>query len=323
MKYLLPKLALGDDLARTIEKSGEFQSALWPSESDCSVSFDERLGRGCARVSQATVGRAVVSAVASTPCLEAAPAHDWTVLWLPINGQIRLSAFGESFQVLGGKGALLLDGGDWSAENGLCSYVRILLPRDLADILYQIASEAVGSEVERPLGAAVRLLEVDPLLMEEFLCVLGLAFRLAERRHASNFLNLEIVLVRFVALLMESAAPVEVEELGLLDSVSEDRLQLIVDAVMADLSAPLSLPDMEMLSGLSRRSIQYMFKKKYGLSPIAWQLRERLSGAYSALRNPKDQRSITQVAYDFGFASSSTFSVYFRRQFGMSPSELR
>jgi transcriptional regulator GlxA family with amidase domain len=169
----------------------------------------------------------------------------------------------------------------------------------------------------------VRLLEVDPLLVEEFLCMLGIAFRLAERRHASNFLNLETVMVRFIALVMEGMAYAKADEVGLTDSVSEEKLELIVDAAKADLSAPLSLSDMELLSGLSRRSIQYMFKKKYNLSPIAWQLLERLSAAYSALNDPKDKRSITQVAYDFGFASSSTFSVYFRRQFGIPPSELR
>jgi AraC-like DNA-binding protein len=323
VKHLLPKLALGGNIAQLLGGSDDFQATLWPGEAKCSLSFDDRQGCGCARVSQVTVGSAVVSAVASTPYVEVAPAHDWTVLWMPVNGLVRLSTCAGSFQMLGGKGALLLDGGDWTAEAGLCSYVRILLPRDLVDTLYQIASEASGSEVKRPLGAGVRLLDVDPLLMGEFLCALSIAFRLTERRHASRFLNLELLIVRFIALLMGEAAHIETDEIGLINSAGEDRLQLIVDAVRADLSAPLSLSDMELLSGLSRRSVQYMFNKRYGSSPIAWQLLERLTGAYSAITDPKDRRSITQVAYDFGFASSSTFSVYFRRQFGVSPSELR
>lgn len=318
MRYLLPKLAFGEGCAQEVGSFEGLQSALWPDEGGCSLSFEGEAWRGRARVARAVVGRAVVVSVSATPCVEAVTKHDWAVFWLPLNGQIRVTACGTSVLLLGGKNALLVDGGDWSAECGLCSYVRILLPRDLVGSLNLAMPEVVG-----PVGASARLIELDPALMEELLCFLGFTFRLSERSHFVSFLNLEMVIVRFVSLLIEQAGRVDIDQGGVLDSVYDDRLQLIIDAILADLSAPLSLSDMELLSGLSRRSIQYMFKRKFGLSPIGWQLRERLSGAYSALKNFNDRRTVTQIAFDFGFASSSTFSVYFRRQFGVSPSEVR
>jgi AraC-like DNA-binding protein len=99
-------------------------------------------------------------------------------------------------------------------------------------------------------------------------------------------------------------------------------LEAICDRVRSDFSAPLSLTQMEKISGYSRRSLQYAFKQKFGMTPIEWQLDERLKAASEMLLSAPDQ-SVTHIAHEVGFTSSSAFSQYFKRRFGVTPSASR
>ena len=50
---------------------------------------------------------------------------------------------------------------------------------------------------------------------------------------------------------------------------------------------------------------------------------ERLQAAHRALSDPSDGRTIVKIAEDVGMFDASTFSRIFRREFGVSPRELR
>ena len=79
--------------------------------------------------------------------------------------------------------------------------------------------------------------------------------------------------------------------------------------------------DMEQMSGLSSRVLQYSFKKHFGLRPKEWHRRERLHGARAALMRMDAGLKISSLAFDFGFPSASDFSHRYRQQFGELPSE--
>jgi AraC-like DNA-binding protein len=49
----------------------------------------------------------------------------------------------------------------------------------------------------------------------------------------------------------------------------------------------------------------------------------RLRAIHAALSNPADDRSIAAIAETCGFYEPSTFSRTFRREFGVTPSEVR
>ncbi|MBV9250024.1 MAG: helix-turn-helix transcriptional regulator [Acetobacteraceae bacterium] len=51
--------------------------------------------------------------------------------------------------------------------------------------------------------------------------------------------------------------------------------------------------------------------------------RRRLQECRSALERPTAARSITDVAFAWGFANLTTFYRAFRREFGMAPGDLR
>jgi AraC-like DNA-binding protein len=55
----------------------------------------------------------------------------------------------------------------------------------------------------------------------------------------------------------------------------------------------------------------------------AYLRKRRLEAAHALLIDPKEQRSITEIAYAFHFASTSHFSRAFRSRFGYSPRQAR
>lgn len=326
MSGLLPKLAFGDEVASEVRDEASLGRFLWGADgsegAECFFASHLKIAR-CAEV---RVGGIRVLASASSAVKEVITASRSVVLLIPVNGQLDFSFQSGGATVIGGRGAAFLSGGSWTLNSGLNSCIRIVVPCEVWTGIHGSVGSLNAYEVQSD-RASMIIPEIEPALVDSLIALLRNVAFLSFRRDFTKSLDLQGFLGRLV-LTVRQQGLAEEQTGSTRDARStrhnmEDRLQLIVDAVVADLSTPLSLPDMEVISGLSKRSIQYMFKERYGCSPITWQLRERLSGAYAALRSAEDGRSITQIAYDFGFSSSSTFSLYFKRQFGFAPSRVR
>ncbi len=85
----------------------------------------------------------------------------------------------------------------------------------------------------------------------------------------------------------------------------------------------LSLERIARSNGISLRYLHYLFRLTE-MSVSEWIWDRRLHRCYDVLKRPELQAlSVTEVAYQLGFNSSSHFSTAFRRKFGVSPSDLR
>lgn len=84
---------------------------------------------------------------------------------------------------------------------------------------------------------------------------------------------------------------------------------------------PLTLVDMERLSGFSRRSLENEFHRQFGCSPVKWQQTERLSQAREYITAETGKVVISEVAQEYGFASASKFIAYYKRFFGETPKD--
>ncbi|WFU81985.1 helix-turn-helix domain-containing protein [Bradyrhizobium sp. CIAT3101] len=94
-----------------------------------------------------------------------------------------------------------------------------------------------------------------------------------------------------------------------------------IEAHLTD--ADLSLERIAKSNGVSLRHLHYLFRLT-DVSVSEWILDRRLQRCYDVLtRSELRSLSITEVAYQLGFSSSSYFSTVFRRKFGHSPSDLR
>ncbi len=100
-------------------------------------------------------------------------------------------------------------------------------------------------------------------------------------------------------------------------------IEAVCEAARNRLSKPLTKTEMEKISGLSARGLQYAFLKKFGCSPMEWQKRERLHIAYKRLSKAQDETSVTELSFDLGFSSASRFAAYYRSLFGESPQETK
>lgn len=84
----------------------------------------------------------------------------------------------------------------------------------------------------------------------------------------------------------------------------------------AHLCEPVSLAILAANVGVSRFHFQRLFKEYFGASPNAYLRTARLRTAKALIENGMP---VTEACYEVGFQSPSTFTRYFRREFGISP----
>jgi len=73
---------------------------------------------------------------------------------------------------------------------------------------------------------------------------------------------------------------------------------------------------------MSARSLQYAFQRRFNCTPMQWIREQRLLKANEVLMRKESEKTVTEVALDCGFGSVNHFSVYYRKRFGRTPSEL-
>jgi AraC-like DNA-binding protein len=112
---------------------------------------------------------------------------------------------------------------------------------------------------------------------------------------------------------------------GQVNSKSRDALR---ERVKLYISAHLGDPDLSIakLAGLTHCSKRYlhMIFRTGDVSISGYILKARLERCRAELLNPAcAHRSITDIAYSWGFSNSNHFSRCFKREFGVSPRDLR
>jgi AraC family transcriptional regulator len=88
-----------------------------------------------------------------------------------------------------------------------------------------------------------------------------------------------------------------------------------------DLASTPSLSQLAACAGLSQTHFCRAFKQSTGVPPHRYILNRRIAHAKNLMANPA--LSLTEIALDSGFGSSSQFATMFRRIDGRSPSEFR
>lgn len=95
----------------------------------------------------------------------------------------------------------------------------------------------------------------------------------------------------------------------------------LCEYIRAHLEQPFSLSDMERISEMSARAVQYAFRERFGVTPLHWLRNERLHMAHHRLKSPMSGDSVTAIAHICGLPHLSQFAADYRKTFGESPSE--
>lgn len=76
-----------------------------------------------------------------------------------------------------------------------------------------------------------------------------------------------------------------------------------------------------MLTGLTGRALNYAFNSRFGCSPQEWQRNYLLDEARRRLLETSQTQSVKSIAFELGFASSSSLASFYRKRFGELPSD--
>lgn len=104
---------------------------------------------------------------------------------------------------------------------------------------------------------------------------------------------------------------------------SSHSIEIVCAYIRANLDKPIALTELERMSGLSSRSLQYAFQKRFSLTPSQWIREQRLLWAREMLLSQHWNNSITSIAMNAGFTNHSLFAKYYRERFGEIPSETK
>lgn len=91
--------------------------------------------------------------------------------------------------------------------------------------------------------------------------------------------------------------------------------------IATDYAKPLTNEELAGFCNMSISGFAHQFKKKTGVSPREYVLRQRLSAACFLLQNTAN--SIGNIAKETGFEDTMYFSKFFHHRIGMTPTEYR
>jgi AraC family transcriptional regulator len=103
--------------------------------------------------------------------------------------------------------------------------------------------------------------------------------------------------------------------------LSDRRLRQVLSYIEENLSHNIRLGDLALVAGVSVSHFKSLFRESVGLPAHQYLIRRRVERAKSLLSEGK--LSISQIAFETGFAHQSHLAHHLRRVLGISPNALR
>lgn len=100
-----------------------------------------------------------------------------------------------------------------------------------------------------------------------------------------------------------------------------ERIQLLLTHIHQHYASPLSLAEIAAAAHISKSECQRTFLQFTRTSPYRYLMDYRLRTAATQLK--QTQNTVSSIALDCGFASVSSFAQYFKKRYGMTPSQYR
>jgi transcriptional regulator GlxA family with amidase domain len=133
-------------------------------------------------------------------------------------------------------------------------------------------------------------------------------------------LRLDDLICRQLVLML--CPELSIDELSTGAIPSSTGFELLLEWLSSRVAEPVSLSDMELRSGLSRRALQRAFQQRFGCGPMQWLRRRRLELALERLSRAEASDTVAVIARSCGYLSLASFSRDFSRVYGRRPSEI-
>jgi AraC-like DNA-binding protein len=102
---------------------------------------------------------------------------------------------------------------------------------------------------------------------------------------------------------------------------SQLQLDLACEYISTNLNGVLTRSDIERISGMSTRALQYAFMKRFGRTPMQWVQDRRFELVYHRLKHAKYGDTVDSLASGCGFKKLGDFVQNYFRHFHELPSE--
>ena len=99
------------------------------------------------------------------------------------------------------------------------------------------------------------------------------------------------------------------------------RFAAVIAHINEHLGRPIEARDLYRLAGLSHSRFSEEFRAAFGVSVIRYIQAQRIRRARRLLRSTG--MSVTEVAFQSGFGTSSLFNTVFKKEVGLSPTQFR
>ncbi len=96
-------------------------------------------------------------------------------------------------------------------------------------------------------------------------------------------------------------------------------VRLACEYIDDNLTGTITLTDLEALTGLSRRSLQYAFRAEFDCTPMQWVAQRRLEAVRKQILGARHGDTLTTIAGEY-FANLGEFARMYRQQYGELPS---
>ena len=250
--------------------------------------------------------------------------HDFSELVLIISGAAEHLTEWGTHPVRGGDIFLIREGmahGYKSIDDLVL--INILFDEDSLGLPFQDLRDLPGYHTLFSIEPAFRRqdeftsrLHVSPSHMDRILdCAEALEEELREKRPGYVF----GAKAKFMELITRIAR--SYPEIGETGGEKRYRLGEAMTYIEGNLDRNISIGELLAITGYSESTLLRAFKRVTGDSPLHYQRHLRIARAKRLLEEPST--SITQVAYDSGFADSNYFSRVFRGVTGLSPRDYR
>lgn len=265
---------------------------------------------------------------ASTTPLEVdARLSNTPLLVIPVHGAFKASIDGCDYECRAGHSACLLPAAQWRIKTEITSVLVISINQERMQRLTQVM-------LGRPHGTEHQFEWHRPHLLA--LHAGGLAF---ERmfNHVGNMLDsmieapellaksgLDDMIYRIVAMLLQpelfTGPGTVLQKSG---NSHPAPLAVACDYIRDNLEKRIGLSELEQVSGMTARNLQYLFQKQFGCSPMRWLTQQRLESAKRQLLIADGHTKVTHIAIGLRFSNLGNFSRLYQAQFGELPSQTR
>jgi transcriptional regulator GlxA family with amidase domain len=106
-----------------------------------------------------------------------------------------------------------------------------------------------------------------------------------------------------------------------LDTGQPPLLRRAIEFIHGNARADIGLADIAAAANVTPRSVQYMFRRHLGTTPLEYLRRVRLAHAHRDLQKADPAKdTVTSIACRWGFTHAGRFSMEYKRMYGNPPS---